>query len=259
MILNKRVFASILTVLVFLLGSAMAASAGSTDLQSLNNFNLTDEQIATIGETVEEYVVQENAIISEIETKLSELSSELKREDRFDTKRKEKKAARNSNKLVKDISTLYGQLIKSKVEYILKVKNVLTMDQRTQLVHSLEFNEDFFEQSLHTPVELDTLVDLLGLDNAQLKTIIRNRTDMHINALKIVRDIQYKVIDLEEELLKEESNPEAVDSIILGITDLGTKLIDNKVKYQLKSKDVLTVDQKKKALNVFLLMGNSAF
>lgn len=254
MTLKTRGVVTILAMAVFFLASIAVGSAKDADLLALDSFQLTGEQLEKIGDTLEAYIEKEHAILSGIETKLSALTNELRREGRFDSKRKERKAARNVNTIVKDITSLYGQLIRTKVEYILKIKNVLTEEQRVQLVHSLQFDEHFFDEALPEYVEMDELVDALELTTAQLKKIIGNRTDMLVKEVKIVRDIQYRVLDLEEILLKDETDTEAVDSTILEITDLGTKLIDNKIKYQLKSKDVLTAEQKKKMMHLVLMI-----
>lgn len=259
MTLFKRGVVSVFAVFVFLFGSAIVASAEGDDLYSLVDLELTNEQTTKIGGTIEEYFVKKYTIISDIENKLFELGVEIRREGRFDTKRNEKEAARKANKLVKNISSLYGQLIKTKVEYIIKIKNVLTLDQRLMLIHSLDFEEDYFEDDLPEFVDLDVLEDLLELSKDQMKKILRNRTDMQIKKLKIELDIENKMLDLEDELLKDEVNSDNVDKILLALSDLGTKLIDNRVKYQLKSKDVLTAEQKQKMLHSMMLMSGPGF
>jgi len=256
--LLKKCCVSALVLSGFLFACTSLGMAAESKLLPLDSFNLSEEQMELIGATIEEYIVKENENMTKIEGIFTELSTVLRQEDEFSTNRQEKKTARNVNRLVKDISKLYGKMIRTKVEYILKVKSVLNPDQRFRLVHSLEFDDHYADKALPEYVRLNELVDLLGLTDKQLKEIIRNRTQMLINELKINRDIQFKVIDLEAELINEEVNHEKVDKLLLEITDLGTKLIDNKVKYKLKSKDVLTTLQKKKLLHMILLTNRSA-
>ena len=45
-----------------------------------------------------------------------------------------------------------------------------------------------------------------------------------------------------------------VSKIITDITEIGAKLIDNRVNYILKAKYVLTLDQKKQLLQMMLMM-----
>lgn len=253
MSLKKRCVWALLVLVGFLLSSTCSTFAAESKLLPLETFDLTAEQMDLIGDTIEEYIGKENEIMTEIESKFSELTTILRQEDQVTTSREERKTARNVNRLVTDISKLYGKMIRTKVEYILKIKNVLTQEQRFRLVHSLEFEDEYAERALPTYVHLDDLIDLLGLSDKQVKEIISNRTQMMINELKIKRDIKFKVIDLENELINEEVNSDKVDKLLLAITDLGTKLIDNKVKYKLKSKDVLTTPQKRKLLHMILL------
>jgi hypothetical protein len=66
--------------------------------------------------------------------------------------------------------------------------------------------------------------------------------------------MDYKLLDLQDEILAVERNPQKINTIIMTIVDLGTKLIDNQVNHFLKSKDVLTVEQKKELLHKMLMM-----
>jgi len=56
---------------------------------------------------------------------------------------------------------------------------------------------------------------------------------------------QHLLLDLQDEIKAAEPNPRNIDKIIRGITDIGARLIDNRVNYILKAKDVLILDQKK--------------
>ena len=74
---------------------------------------------------------------------------------------------------------------------------------------------------------------------------------MDIKDIKLELDMDYKLIDLHNEILAVERNPQKINTIIITIVDLGTKLIDNQVNYILKSKDLLTLEQKKELLHGF--------
>ena len=82
---------------------------------------------------------------------------------------------------------------------------------------------------------------------------------MQIKELKIELEIDYNIIDLETELLKDERAPERVNKIILKLTDNGTALLDNKVNHFLQAKDVLTVAQKKKLLHAMMMSSGSYY
>ena len=77
---------------------------------------------------------------------------------------------------------------------------------------------------------------------------------MDVKDIKLELDMDYKLLDLQDEILAAERNPEKINTIIMAIVDLGTQLIDNQVNHFLKSKDVLTVEQKKELLHIMLMM-----
>jgi hypothetical protein len=76
---------------------------------------------------------------------------------------------------------------------------------------------------------------------------------MKVNALKINLEILYQILDLQTEINKVETEPQSIDKIILKITDLGTTLLENRVNGFLKSKDVLTVPQRKMLIQTFMM------
>ncbi len=183
-----------------------------------------------------------------------ELEHDLNKEDRFDTKSKARTSARNVNKLVKNISSLHGDLLKLRVEYLLKAKDVFTDEQKAMLIgHLLDFDMDMPDDFFYY-VELDLPSMGLDLTKDQVKKLLKYRADMDIKDIKLELDMDYKLLDLQDEILAVERNPQKINTIIMTIVDLGTKLIDNQVNHFLKSKDVLTVEQKKELLHMMLMM-----
>ncbi|MBU0986519.1 MAG: hypothetical protein KKH68_04620, partial [Proteobacteria bacterium] len=75
-----------------------------------------------------------------------------------------------------------------------------------------------------------------------------------IRDLKLELEMNYKLLDLQDEMKATDQNPEKVNTIISVITDIGAKRIDNRVNYILNAKDVLTSDQKKQLLQMILMM-----
>jgi len=239
-------------VAVLLACSSSAFAAEKTDGMTIGDLNLTEEQLVSLGGLIEEFGELQFEIVMEIEKKFAELRREIKKKGRFDTKIKEKMTVQKVNKLVKEIISLEGQLIKKRVEYLLKVKNVLTEEQKIKLISALEFEDDFFEDELPEIMELDLLIIPLDLTKEQIKKILRYKTDMKIKALKIDLQILYQILDLQTEINKVEVDPKNIDKIILKITDLGTKLLENRVNGFLKSKDVLTVPQRKMLIQTYM-------
>ncbi|TET65203.1 MAG: hypothetical protein E3J56_16100 [Candidatus Aminicenantes bacterium] len=246
----------LLTVIVMavFMGSLTVFAAGQTSSMAIGSLKLTDEQVVALGGLLDEFNKKQFEILTQIENKLLELRQEIKKKDRFETKLKEIDSVWKANKLAKELSSLYGQLLKTKVEYLLKAKNVLTKEQKVQLISGLEFEDDYFEDDFPEIIELDLMIISLDLTIEQIKKILKYETDMKIKALKIALEIEYNLIDLKTELNNAETDPQNIDRIILSITDHGTKLLDNRVNYFLKSKDVLTVPQKKRLIHAIMML-----
>ncbi|MEA3438247.1 MAG: hypothetical protein U9R43_17420 [Thermodesulfobacteriota bacterium] len=240
-------------VAVLLACSSSAFAAERTGGLTVGDLNLTEEQLVSLGGLIDEFSESQFEILMQIEDKFTELEREIRRKGRFDTKNKEKKSVRKVNKLVKEIISLEGQLLKKRVEYLLKAKNVLNEKQKMKLISALEFEDDFFEDELPEIMDLDFLIIPLGLTKDQVKKILSYKTDMKIKALKIDLKILYQILDLQTEINQVEVDPKSIDKIILKITDLGTKLLENRVNGFLKSKDVLTVPQRKMLIQTFMM------
>jgi len=219
----------------------------------VENLNLTEKQLDALGDLIEESSEKQFEIITQIESKFIDLRQEIRKEDRFDTKIKEKRSVRKSNKLVKEIISLNGRLLKTRVESFLKAKNMLTSAQRKLVVSTLEFDDDSFEGDLPEIIDLDILTLPLDLTTKQIKKILNYQTDMKIKALKINLEILYQLVDLKNELIIAEPDSPKIDKFVLNLVDLGTKLLDNRVKYFLKSKDVLTTVQKKRLIHAIMM------
>jgi hypothetical protein len=63
-----------------------------------------------------------------------------------------------------------------------------------------------------------------------------------------------QLIDLQVEMIEDKRDSDKIDKIVLTITDLGAQLMDNRVVHFLKTKDVLTVAQKKTVLHAFSMI-----
>ncbi len=248
---KQRILIPVIVAVIFFFG-VTSTKAGEADLVS--KMNLTKEQIVKLGTLIDDFSTKALDITSKISNKYLELEHDLKREDRFDTKSKARTSARNVNKLVKNISSLHGDLLKLRVEYLLKAKDVFTDEQKAMLIgHLLDFDMDMPDNFFYY-VELDLPSMGLDLTKDQVKKLLKYRADMDIKDIKLELDMDYKLLDLQDEILAVERNPQKINTIIMTIVDLGTKLIDNQVNHFLKSKDVLTVEQKKELLHMMLMM-----
>jgi len=87
-----------------------------------------------------------------------------------------------------------------------------------------------------------------------VRQLLKYRADMDIKDIKLELEIDYKILDLQDEILATERDPQKVNKIVMDIVAIGTKLMDNRINHILKAKDVLTLDQKKELLHIMLLM-----
>jgi hypothetical protein len=248
---KQRILIPVIVAVIFIFG-VTSTKAGEADLVS--NMNLTKEQIVKLGTLIDDFSTKALDITSKIDNKYLELEHDLQREDRFDTKSKARTSARNVNKLVKNISSLYGDLLKLRVEYLLKAKDVFTDVQKAMLIeHLLDFDMDMPDNFSYY-LEFDIPSMGLDLSKDQVKKLLKYRADMDIMDIKLELDMNNKFLDLQDEILAVERQPQKINTIIMTIADLSTKLIDNQVNYILKSKDVLTVEQKRELLHMMMMM-----
>ncbi len=250
---RKRILLGSL-VMAILVAGATVAFGGQNSRNPLGNLNLTGEQLNALKGVIQEFNAKQWSLLTEINNKAIELGLEIKREGRFENKGKARRSVNKANKLVKDLSSLYGQLLKTTAEYILTTKDVLTKEQKEQLISRLlEFHVEVPDELTHDYLIFEFPDPELDLSKKQIKKILSYRTDMQIKQLKLELEIDYKILDLEAEIAKDEVDSQKVNKIVMGIADLWAKLVDNTVNHFLKGKDVLTVAQKEKLLDLMLM------
>ena len=232
----------VISYLVILTSSATAAMA----------LNLTPEQIATLDSVIRDLSQKQFKIVSDIERTLLELKLELMREDRFATEAKAAEGARRANTLIKQLTGLYGDMLRLEVTYVLKVKDVLTREQRMQLIESLDFDMDFPEGWMQER-EIEVLAVDLELTDQQLQKILGYRTQMQKKEAQIEKKMETLLDDLEQELSKDTVDDQKVNKIVLSLTDQGIELLNNRIHHRLKAKDVLSVEQKKELLHALFI------
>ncbi len=238
----------VITVCILLTNGNPLWAKQNTEL----NLNLTPEQVKALETIVQNLSEKQFKITSDIERTLLELKLEIQRADRFATEAKAAESARRANKLIKKLPALYGDMLKLEVTYVLKTKDVLTPEQRGQLIESLDFDMEAPEGWMQSQ-EIEVLAVDLELSDDQLHKILGYRTQMHKKEAKIEQNMEALVQNLEDELSKDTVNDQKVNDIILSLTDLGVDLLKNRVDHRLKAKDVLTVEQKKKLLHALFI------
>lgn len=239
----------ILLVIVLLAGIALAASP---DGEILRNLNLTDEQMNGLEDLLLEYSQKQIQIAGQLAAKTMELEREFLRADRLATEQKAAASATRADKLIRESAQLYGKAFKARVEYMLKAKDVLTLEQKVMLVASLDFDMGSVDDLEHYE-ELDWLNMSLGLTYDQVERILELRTDREIAELKLSLKIDKRVLDLEQHLLSGKYDPEKVNEIITDITDLATEQLDDLTEHFLRTKDILTVEQKRQVMHMLMM------
>lgn len=179
-----------------------------------------------------------------IQGKVIELGLELAREGRLGSEQAATVSSGNVNAILKNIAGLYGEFVKSRVAFMLEAKNVLTVEQRLHLLANLEPASliDFEEIEFLQPGIFDLPISL-NLD--QRKKLIGLEADLLVKEVKLERDIELVLLDLEGIFMSDTIDPAKVDKQVMKLADLAADAIEARVNYMLGAKDVLTLDQKR--------------
>ena len=248
---KKTILISVITALALIYG-ATAAMAGSNAL--ISDLDLTKEQIGKLGKIVEGFSAKKLEFEAKIDNQRMALAQELRKADRWDSEAKIKASSRIVNKLVKGLTSLGGDLLKLKVAYFLKAKDVFTDDQRLAILGAMtEYDMDLPDEFSYY-LELDLPELDLNLDTRQIKKLLKYHTEMEVRHIRYELDLAYKKLDLRTELLSPKRDPKKVNKLITSMVDTGTKIIDNKVAHILKAKDVLTLEQKMALFHMMLMV-----
>ena len=218
---------------------AAALVAGSVQAQELS----VEQQDTLLGIGAQ-YTEKAAMLEGEIQKKQAALATELTREGRLDSEEAAKVAAENVNVILKEMSGLYGEFIRSRVAFMLEAKNVLTIEQRLHVLAQLEPHEmlDYHEVEYLQPEVFDLPIDL-SLD--QRRKLVKLEADLTIKEVKLERDIELVMLELEATFMADEVDTGRVDKNVMKLAALAAKAIDNRVDFFIESKDVLTLEQKR--------------
>jgi Spy/CpxP family protein refolding chaperone len=205
---------------------------------------LTSDQSAELVEISQSFSQQATVFESLMKSRLTELAIELQREDRLDNEAKAKEASDHVNAIMTDLGNLYGEYIKSKVDFVLKAKNVLTPEQKMQLLSQLQPSQSMPYETI-TYLQPDIFDLPLNLTIEQEKKIIALEAALLKKEVDIESKIEMTLLDLRVLLMEGQPNPAKADPLMRDLADLAAQSINNRVSFFLKSKDVLTLDQKR--------------
>lgn len=205
---------------------------------------LTDLQKGDLEAVAIEYTQKGIEIEKAMESKLLELATELHRKGRLDSEESAKESSKRGNAILKDLGDLYGQFIKVKVEAAIAAKNVLTQEQRVQLLSQLQPQASLPYDTIEY-MQPDIFDLPLNLDIKQRKKLVELEADLLVKEVELERDVELTILDLEAALISSECGPKIVDPLLMKLAELAGREIDNRVGFFLKAKDVLTLDQKR--------------
>jgi Spy/CpxP family protein refolding chaperone len=204
---------------------------------------LTDQQQQDLMSISTDYAQKAAEYEEKLDAKVKELTQELRREGRLDTEKSAKKGSEKVNELLTEIAAIYGDSIKTQVSYVLDAKNVLTMEQRFMLLERLQYEE--MTGGEMEILEVDIIELPINLSLEQEKKLLMLDAEMEIEAIKLERDVQLVLLDLEVALMGETIDTKQVDKQIMKLADLAVRAINIRVDHFIGSKDVLTLDQKR--------------
>ena len=248
-------------ILYSLLGVVFLTIAGiNANAESPAAFDqsLTQDQVNQIKSIIDEYYSLELEIIYQMEHKALVLYQELQREDAFADETKAEEASKTFKGLVKDLSNLMAQLLRIRTEYFFKIKHVLTPEQKTQLINSLNVDLEP-RDGIYVYYEVDIEEILGGISSEQAKKIVKLQHKVEVKMAKIQRELDLAEIDFRLELSKAEPNSKKIKKIIQEVTELNVELLETVVEATLDFKDVLTIEQKKKMRHFILTAARPDF
>ena len=205
---------------------------------------LTDLQKGDLEAVAIEYTQKGIEIEKAMESKLLELATELHRKGRLDSEESAKESSKRGNVILTDLGDLYSQFIKVKVEAAIAAKNVLTAEQRVLLISQLQPQASLPYDTIEY-MQPDVFDLPLNLNVEQRKKLVKLEADLLVKEVKLERDVDLTLLDLEEAFTSSECSPKIVDPLLIKLGELAGREIDNRVGFFLKAKDVLTLEQKR--------------
>jgi hypothetical protein len=85
----------------------------------------------------------------------------------------------------------------------------------------------------------------INLDIGQRKKLVGLTADLLIKEVKLERDIELVLLELEGIFTAKTIDPKNVDKQVMALAELAGDAIENRVDYIIEAKDVLTLEQKR--------------
>lgn len=245
-----RLVLFIASLVILSTASLMAKSNGFVEL------NLTEPQVQKLTPVSEDFIVKESAIDARINKIEDEMVENLRKGDRFSSEAIHRIRISRMNMLLKSLGAAHGELLKLRVAFLVKARNILKRDQMELLIDSVldsvEVFADFDEDEI-LGIDLTDPDWDIDLTIAQERSIIDYYAHRDIQRIRLMLAFQHQLLDIEELILSGNRISAAADDRISEIGEVAARVIDNEVQAFVITKDVLTIGQKKEMLVKLLL------
>ncbi len=245
---NRRYLRLLMALLVTLALVAISATASAEDGFAAG---LTDEQIGRIQNATDEFHQRQFDLLSTIQVKYQALLMELQRKDAFKDKKTAEASSANYKRLVRDLGNLVGQLLRARTDYLLAIKDVLTPKQKKELIYSLDFDVEP-EKKIRVYFDVDMNELLGGFTPEQTKKLLNIRHAYEVRMAELNLAVDNLEVDLRQEFMKANPDSKKMQAYLKEMTDLNIKILDAAVDYSVKTKDLLTNEQKQRLRHFFL-------
>ena len=239
---------SLMALLLILALAAMPATASAEEGFAAD---LTDEQIGRILNITDDFHQRQFDLLSLIQVKFQALLMELQRKDAFKDEETAKASSAKYKRLVRELGNLVGQLLRARTDYLLAIKDVLTPEQKKELIYSLDFDVEP-EKKIRVYFDVDMNELLGGFTPEQTKKLLEIRHAYEVRMAELNLAVDNLEVDLRQEFMKANPDSKKIRAYLKEITDLNTKILDTAVDYSLKTKDILTNEQKQRLRHFFL-------
>ncbi len=213
--------------------------------------DLTDDQINRIQKATDEFHERQFGLLNTIQVKYQALLMELQRKDAFKDKKAAAASSANYKRLVRELGDLVGQFLRARTDYLLAIKDVLTPEQKKELIYSMDFDVEPEKRiRIYYDVDMDELLG--GFTPEQTKKLLKLRHDYEVKMAELTLAVDNLEVDMRQEFMKSEPDSKKMRAYIQEMTELNFQILEAAVDFTLQVKDVLTDEQKQRLRHFFL-------
>lgn len=240
-------------VFTFILSVSSSVFAEDTDVWGLD---LSEKQKDRMSALAYDFFVKENVLENRLETIEDSIVENLLKEDRFESQTLNRIRASKLNMLLSNMGQIYSQLIKHRLEFLVKARNVLNEEQLDILADLLLEEPDeflYFEDEAILGIDLTDPFWKVDLTIDQERTLLDHYARRDIKSTRLFLALEHQLLDIAELIKSKKRISRQMDEKIIEVGEIVSRIIDNEIDSFVVTKDVLTVEQKKE-LFVFLML-----